>query len=122
MEYRSKDPEFNSGIAYLQRISDLMQIAHTFLINDNIESVLPALSSIFTELMPRLSDDEIQGMTKTEIGCQAMNMSRYRHSTDGRRQYLEELQRFFRQLNTAAHKHKLIMRNIADAGDAVMGE
>ena len=94
-----KEPMFNSGIAYLQRISNLLWSFHL----SRVEEQKPAyefkiLEDLDMELDPRMNDKE-RGEAETLRHLAEKNPTRYNRD-------------YFIFLNRFAHKQGLIMKDI----------
>ena len=119
-------PAFNSAMAYLQRVSDLMSAIHIEMLEHNYESAFDNLNQLYIELYPRMqTHDGAKGMIddahKLKIKCiEAMNKNYEenqlfpKNDNDNhitKYEYLTglALQKYQMHLNVAAHKLGLVM-------------
>lgn len=61
------DPQFNSGIAYLQTISKLIENYHASMMNKDYLQALIIADSIFDEVNPRLTLEQIKELKRLQI-------------------------------------------------------
>jgi uncharacterized protein with von Willebrand factor type A (vWA) domain len=100
----SKVFEFNGGLAYIFRIHDLLRAYHTSNINFKFEVSHECLSSLQTELMPKMEKEEIEEVTRLENQAEnlrANNSPLYRNT----------LKLWARALSKAIHKNNLALNS-----------
>lgn len=113
------DPEFNSGITYLQRLSMLFSVAHVNATNDHdYDDWYMVLNQIFIELAPRLlTMSKIQvkkskdvEKSKDEIKNELYERLVLLKKAAANRNY-QAVWNYHLELNITAHKLGLIMRD-----------
>lgn len=112
------DPEFNSGITYLQRLSMLFSVAHVNATNDhNYEDWYMVLNQIFIELAPRLlTMSKIQvkkkseEKTKDDIKNELYERLVLLKKAAANKNY-QTVWNYHLELNITAHKLGLVMRD-----------
>ena len=101
-----KEPEFNAGIAYLERLDKLMKMSTNFYINGQNELFYLSLSQLQTEIMPRMTNDMIITCNMLEMICKQLY---YNSNKRNNILFSQKLISWQRQLYLIAHQLKLIM-------------
>lgn len=113
-----KEPEFNSGIAYLERIDNLIRQCHNANVEGDYSKFFSTLTSLFTEIDPRMIDDDVTTSELLEKNCFKL-VSNISPDPSYNHLFLRnKLLSWFRFLNRTAHKLKLIMPDKGSGADA----
>jgi len=110
-EKKENTPQFNSGIAYLERINRLYQLYHEYTIMNNNQSAYECLEQIRGELTPRLNEEERAELR--EVSLKTGNIV-YAQGLGNARRTKAILRDYFIACNILAHKKKLIMQDLPD--------
>jgi hypothetical protein len=107
----NNQPEFNSGIAYLERIHLLMIAAHRSSINKDYQGQHLVLNQLFIEILPRLimnkRTGEIKEIKDIRKACNSLVSQRKINTHSASMKLIE----FFEKLNCLVHQEGLVMPN-----------
>lgn len=113
-----KTPKFDNSIAYLGTIHLLMNKAHEFSLNRDLENLRITLSQLFIELEPRMNEDMIN---KAEELQNLINIT-FLNKNKKRSNYIQDpyilIMKFHRHLNICSHRLGLRMSDQKDKYDA----
>lgn len=115
-----KLPEFNSGIAYLYRMNNLMVAYQKCSLNNSFEEMHIILTELMTELEPRMKKNQLLEAQKCENLCEDFKL-KTSQSRESIMMYSRLLRNWMRTLNKIAHELKLIMPDQDDANLALAG-
>jgi len=115
-----KLPEFNSGIAYLYRMNNLMVAYQKCSLMNQYEEMHTILAELKTELEPRMKKQHLEKADKLENVCDSFRL-RKNSSRESELMYSKMLRQWMRTLNRIAHELKLIMPDQDNASLALAG-
>lgn len=108
-----KEPEFNSGIAYLKRIDELIKhIEKTFIIK-NYDNCVSTLHLLYIEVSPRMTQEDKDNFKSLKKFIYYSNNQKSYFKND--KKYNEDkILELWECLNLIVHKLKLIMPDKKD--------
>jgi len=105
-----KNPIFNTGLDYCQRISDLIRMSHNELQRRNYDMVKDTLQSLEVELTPRMINNNISlnRVEKYKLNINVL-FEVSKHNQNRKVLFPQCLWEYFNELNKIAHELNLIM-------------
>lgn len=120
-EINQVTPEFNSGIAYLNRIHNLKVSVQANVVNLNWESVYHLIWLYYIEIKPRLKQEHILEADDIKNKCAGF-LAMKNKNPQTKDQTNAALLEWFTLLNSFEHEVKLVMPDRQDARFALSGK
>lgn len=117
----STDPEFNSGIAYLQRIHNLILYYQISIKEGDLDGAYNYAKEWHNEIYPRMKKEQRAKLEIKEKKTDGLYIMPSRTSATKKSIYLQLLRDYTRELHVISHELKLVMPNKQGAHSALLG-